>query len=93
MPPVGQLNQSASATVSYPAVGAGPAEHPTEILVAVCLHQNADAAHLSHCEQRSNHQAQEPAVVGRKSAWDVYWRREITEQDIQHEMDRGDRRG
>ena len=32
-------------------------------------------------------------MVGRKSAWDVYWRREITEQDIQHEMDRGDRRG
>ena len=23
------------------------------------------------------------------NAWDVYWRREITEQDIQHEMERG----
>ena len=27
------------------------------------------------------------------NAWDVYWRREITEQDIQHEMERTDRRG
>ena len=27
------------------------------------------------------------------NAWDVYWRREITEQDIQHEMERADRRG
>jgi 2TM domain-containing protein len=27
------------------------------------------------------------------NAWDVYWRREITEQDIQREMDRADRRG
>jgi hypothetical protein len=26
------------------------------------------------------------------NAWDVYWRREITEQDIQHEMERADRR-
>jgi hypothetical protein len=23
------------------------------------------------------------------NAWDVYWRREITEEDIQHEMQRG----
>ena len=22
------------------------------------------------------------------NAWDVYWRREVTEQDIQHELDR-----
>lgn len=27
------------------------------------------------------------------NAFDVYWRREITEQDIQHEMERADRRG
>jgi len=27
------------------------------------------------------------------NAWDVYWRREITEQDVQHEMERADRRG
>ena len=27
------------------------------------------------------------------NAWDVYWRREITEQDIRHEMEREDRRG
>jgi 2TM domain-containing protein len=27
------------------------------------------------------------------NAWDVYWRREITEQDIQHEMEREDRHG
>ena len=27
------------------------------------------------------------------NAWDVYWRREITEQDIQHEMERADQRG
>lgn len=26
------------------------------------------------------------------NAWDVYWRREITEQDIQHEMERAERR-
>jgi hypothetical protein len=26
------------------------------------------------------------------NAWDVYWRREITEQDIQHELEREDRR-
>lgn len=27
------------------------------------------------------------------NAWDVYWRREITEHDIQHEMERADRHG
>jgi hypothetical protein len=27
------------------------------------------------------------------NAWDVYWRREITEQDIQHEIERADRHG
>jgi hypothetical protein len=27
------------------------------------------------------------------NAWDVYWRQEITEQDIEHEMEREDRRG
>jgi hypothetical protein len=27
------------------------------------------------------------------NAWDVYWRREITEQDIQHEMERENRHG
>jgi hypothetical protein len=27
------------------------------------------------------------------NAWDVYWRHEITEQDIEHEMEREDRRG
>jgi hypothetical protein len=27
------------------------------------------------------------------NAWDVYWRREITEQDVQHEMERAGRRG
>ena len=27
------------------------------------------------------------------NAWDVYWRPEITEQDIQHELDRGHRHG
>jgi 2TM domain-containing protein len=27
------------------------------------------------------------------NAWDVYWRQEITEQDVQHEMGREDRRG
>ena len=27
------------------------------------------------------------------NAWDVYWRPEITEQDIQHEMEREDRHG
>jgi hypothetical protein len=27
------------------------------------------------------------------NAWDVYGRREITEQDIQHEIEREDRRG
>jgi hypothetical protein len=27
------------------------------------------------------------------SAWDVYWRREITEQDIRREIQREDRRG
>jgi hypothetical protein len=27
------------------------------------------------------------------NAWDVYWRREITEQDIQHEMEREERHG
>ena len=25
------------------------------------------------------------------NAWDVYWRQEITEQDIEHEMEREDR--
>ena len=27
------------------------------------------------------------------NAWDVYWRREITEQDIQHEMEREHKHG
>ena len=27
------------------------------------------------------------------NAWDVYWRREITEEDIQREMERQDHRG
>ena len=27
------------------------------------------------------------------NAWDVYWRQEITEQDVQHELEREDRRG
>jgi hypothetical protein len=27
------------------------------------------------------------------NAWDVYWRREITEQDIRREIEREDRRG
>jgi len=27
------------------------------------------------------------------NAWDVYWRREITEQDIKHELEREDQRG
>jgi len=26
-------------------------------------------------------------------AWDVYWRRDITEEDIQHEIDREHSRG